>query len=316
MSESSLSPRRHSRFGWWIFAGLALCLVLIALRFGLPVWQRASFLDDIQAIGGSVKTSPGGPVWLRELLGDSAMRGFDEVWSLGLPGERRADELELGFDDPLRVGRPAPKIEDGVLNRMLLFPDLLHFWGEGATFSSAGIAVLGDHPGLTEIHLLDSNLDDEGLLAISNSRSILLLSAGGTRVTDAGLSRLGQMAQLQILGLRGNDVTDAGLHYLDSLTNLTLLVLSETRITDAGLRHLSAAKKLQWVHLFDTGITEAGVLDFVACHPDLEELELSPDQISADGIDDLKRQRPNLKIVITVEENDGSGFSRRRSRRQ
>ena len=309
------SPRRVTRSGWWVLSSIGLCLLLLAVRFALPIWQRAAFLNEIERIGGNFNSSKGGPPWLRNLLGDYGMRGFDEVWSLSLPGKIRPEDMLLGVDDAPQVGAPTAKIENGLLTRTLLFPGLIAIHLDGTTFDNQGIAVLGTLPKLGPLYLFDSNLDDEGLSGISNSKSILHLFAGYTRVTDASLSRLRQMTQLEYLGLRGDDITDAGLASLSSLINLTDLNLSETHITDAGLRHLAAARKLQRVDLFDTAVSEAGVLEFVANHPNLEELQLSPDQISANGMDDLQRQNPALKVVIMVNENDGSGFSRRKPRR-
>jgi hypothetical protein len=71
--------------------------------------------------------------------------------------------------------------------------------------------------------------------------------------------------------------------------------------------------QLQRLRIYDTAVTEAG-LKRVVDLPALEYLEISPDQISADGLDDLVRLRPGLKVVVGSAETDGSGFSRRRRR--
>jgi hypothetical protein len=70
---------------------------------------------------------------------------------------------------------------------------------------------------------------------------------------------------------------------------------------------------LQHVWLFETAVTEVGVMN-IAELPELTNLEVSTQQITADGLDDLHRRSPKLQITVTTDENDGSGFSRRRRR--
>jgi len=75
--------------------------------------------------------------------------------------------------------------------------------------------------------------------------------------------------------------------------------------------HLARMTRLRKVWLYETDVTAAG-LKKIAALPDLQEIEISMDQLSADGLDDLHRLRPELKVTVTTIETDGSGFSRRR----
>src|SRR5713101_689952 len=78
--------------GWLLFYGVILCAALLALRIGVPYLSRASFIADVEKLGGNVTSRAGGPEWLRHLVGDEGMRGFDEVVGINLDTASINDE--------------------------------------------------------------------------------------------------------------------------------------------------------------------------------------------------------------------------------
>ena len=54
-------------------------LVSLALTFLVPAYRQLALIERIEAGGGKVKTEPVGPEWVRNLLGEEMMRGFDDV---------------------------------------------------------------------------------------------------------------------------------------------------------------------------------------------------------------------------------------------
>jgi hypothetical protein len=80
----------------------------------------------------------------------------------------------------------------------------------GTRLGDSTLALLGDLPHLTRLHLEN------------------------TRVTDAGLEQLRGLRYLEYLNLYGTGVSDAGLASLDSLTRLRSIYLWGTKVTPEG----------------------------------------------------------------------------------
>lgn len=76
--------------GWLLLAGL----VLAVIATGLIVWNRSTLrlVRKVEELGGSVTTKPGGPEWLRRLVGDDKMRLFDRIDYLDLSNTAISDE--------------------------------------------------------------------------------------------------------------------------------------------------------------------------------------------------------------------------------
>jgi hypothetical protein len=187
MNDSQAPPQPAIRPGWWIFSGLVLGVALLSLRIGLPWWRRAAFLDEIVHFEGRFETHPVGPDWLRNLVGEHAMRGFDEVVSIDVDG---------------------------------------------------------------------------------------------TQIDDSQFSKVNSFPEFESLDIAYTEVGDAGLSYLDGML-----------------------------------VTANGIAE-IAELPNLTQLVISPDQITADGLDDLKRRHPKLDIVVTTADRDHSGHSMRQRHRR
>ena len=96
------------------------------------------------------------------------------------------------------------------------------------------------------------------------------------RLTDEKLAAIAARAP----GLRHlvadavNDVTDAGLSALVSLAQLESLDLEWSRVTDDGLSALVSAPSLRWVDLgFCPGVSASGIADLRRLRPDLEIID-------------------------------------------
>ena len=75
---------------------LAVALVLAVIAVGLSVWlpyQREQVaIREIERLGGTVFPKLGGPTWLRDLVGDEWMVGFDRVLGVSLDVTRVSDD--------------------------------------------------------------------------------------------------------------------------------------------------------------------------------------------------------------------------------
>ncbi len=83
-----------------------------------------------------------------------------------------------------------------------------------------------------------------------------------TNIADNGLERLAPLKKLRVLDLRGcATVTDAGLAHLPALENLERLKLRNPSVTDAGMKSIKKMKKLKGLWLEDTQLSDQGLAD-------------------------------------------------------
>src|SRR5262245_45914917 len=76
---------------WIAIATISLVIVTVGLRVGLPRCRQQAAIWQIERLGGSVRTLPRGPEWLRNLVGDRGMTPFDEVRFISFLGKQPTD---------------------------------------------------------------------------------------------------------------------------------------------------------------------------------------------------------------------------------
>jgi hypothetical protein len=176
---------------------------------------------------------PGGPAWLRGLLGrdffiDVAAVQFARTTDADLEPLRSWSQLQ-------NVGLSDTEVTD------------------------AGLEHLRGSRKLQYLFLVNTPITDAGLEHLKGLSQLECLYLGGTQVTDAGLEHLKGLSQLQGLDLCGTQVTDAGLGHLKGLSQLQLLNVSGTEVADAGLEHLNGLSQLKYLGLNGTQVTDAGM---------------------------------------------------------
>jgi eukaryotic-like serine/threonine-protein kinase len=120
---------------------------------------------------------------------------------------------------------------------------------------------------------------------------LTFLHCGGSSVSD--LSPLNGMPLLE-LNLAETKVSDASLNQIDTCHDLQMIILSDTQVSDLGLAHLKGHKNLRRLMLQGTKVSGLSPL---ADMP-LEEIRLTPKNISKKGID-LLRHMKTLKTIGT-----------------
>ena len=91
---------------------------------------------------------------------------------------------------------------------------------------------------LEELHLVNTELDDDGLSRLRDLTSLKTLNLDGTRITDAGMPAIDNLTNLQTLVLGNTKITDKGLVQLRDLRELSTLVLRNTETTPRGVQEL------------------------------------------------------------------------------
>jgi len=111
--------------------------------------------------------------------------------------------------------------------------------------SGDGMAIVYGRYGLTQLNLVDADLDDAKLLKLKgdlerlpNLRSLVL---NRTTISDVGLEALENLQTLDGLYLSGTSVSDVAVERLKRLHGLTRLGLQGTQVTDAGVEELRRA---------------------------------------------------------------------------
>jgi len=172
-------------------------------------------------------TEPGGPTWVRKLIGERPFRIFDRVVDMG----EGIDGIAGSFRHLKRL-----------------------------TSAPAGdLSCLGQLPRLEAIELAREAIDDSQLVHLRHCGRLKGLNLYGVDVTDEGIVHLASVPTLQYLELTRTQISDDGLAHLAGLPELRVLCLLATGITDDGLSHLEALGSLEFLDLSYTRVTEAGI---------------------------------------------------------
>src|SRR5690242_3784479 len=118
---------RAPRLLWLTILTVLLAVVVVGLRFGLPVYRRHEVLEEIKRRGGLVATYKCGPEWLRRLIGEEFAAEYGSPYLI--------DFWELGRQYP-----PAPKDLD--MRHLAALEDLEHLDLRGMSVTDADLTHL------------------------------------------------------------------------------------------------------------------------------------------------------------------------------
>lgn len=194
-----------------------------------------------------VDWEPGGPTWLRNLLGDGSFRTFDRVVAMYLEGT----ELRHGVDLPsLKVVRlPLAGLTNEQLKSLEQLPqlealDMCFAWQrhdedqrEAESDEAAEYIRLPRLPQLRGINLYDAAFRGDGLEHLVN---IEMLELTDTDVDDNAVRKLVHCKRLKFLSLAGTPVTDRSVESLKQLRSLDVLCLGRN-LSDQAVEELRKA---------------------------------------------------------------------------
>jgi hypothetical protein len=204
----------QGRHLWYaIGAGGLLLVILGGLAAWLPWHRQVESITEIKRLGGRVETVPVGPDWLRSIVSDEAMAGYDHMSAVYLPNT---------------------EVTDAGLVHIKGLTDLETLILNNTQVTDAGLVHLKGLTNLRELDLNHTQVTDSGLVHLKGLHQLVVLELIGTEVNDAGLVHLNELTNLVVLCLGNTDVTDAGLVHLKSLTSLETLWLHYTYVTEAG----------------------------------------------------------------------------------
>ncbi len=198
-AESTANHRRLPRPLWIFLLTVALAVVFVGLRFGIPLYRQAVAALKIEQFGGVVTKEPMGPNWLRGIVGEQRIAALDKVTAVVLW------HLDL---------------ENADFECLKWLPNLKELTIEGTQIPDAGLENLKGLAELRILSLANTSITDAGLKRLKGSAKIRELNLEGTKITDAGLEHIKSLTGLEILSLRNTQITDAGLKHFRGISNL------------------------------------------------------------------------------------------------
>jgi internalin A len=184
---------------------------------------------------------------------------------------------------------------------------------EGTRVSGAGFR---DFTSLRSLALSRSAMTDDGLKDLAGNKELDTLDLRGTRVTDEGMKHVAALP-VRRLDLHGTKVTAKGLKALAAIKSLSKLTLSNDQMTDEALRTLfegdmlhkyyraqgdppgrpaGNTREITRLFLVDTPVTDAS-LKTIAALNSLRLVNLRGTNVTDEGVEGLKKERPQLKIM-------------------
>jgi hypothetical protein len=201
-----------------LLIGLAtILLVIVGVRFGLPVYRQYQNLRRIEHDRGHFEIVKQGPEWLRNQVGDPVFRATDKVVAVMLQGEKFGD-VDLACIDELT--------------------DVERLYLDNSLVTDAGLQNLR---GMSELRILDlggTRVTDSGLSHLGGLKKLECIFLDGSGVTSDGLVYLMGLPSLGELYLAGTQVDDGALDTLKGMSSLKYLSIGQTRITDAAIADL------------------------------------------------------------------------------
>lgn len=198
MTENQPANHRYSiplpRPFWIGLAAAVLLVAAVALRIGAPIYQEQAAIREIERLGGTVFVEKGGPVWLRNRLGDERMTWFEHVNSVQLYGIRATD---------------------GACVHLARFSHLQHLALDGAEITDGGLVSLAGLTNLTTLSLGNTRITDSGLVRLLGLTNLVWLSLNHTQISDAGLDQLHDLKNLSRLQIRGTKASPKGIGRLE-----------------------------------------------------------------------------------------------------
>ncbi len=154
---------------------LAVALVLVVIAVGLSVWmpyhREQVAIRELRRLGGWVGTDEGGPDWLRGLVGDEWMVGFDRVTAVTF------------YDEP---------ISDDNLKHLSGLTNLQSVYLVNTQVSDDGVKHLSGLTNLRVLWFVNTQISDHGVKHLSKLTKLDQLRLDGTRVTYEGVHTLKQ----------------------------------------------------------------------------------------------------------------------------
>jgi Leucine-rich repeat (LRR) protein len=219
---------------------------------------------ELKTFNGITELAPGGPAWLRDVVGDESMHLFDRLVTVDLNERRNPHDKTYKLN---------AAIADEWLARLDGLTDIKRLDIASADIKGPGLRHVGTLTNLESINLTLTPVTDEYLEPLGNLTKLKVLGLASAGCNGTGCKYLTKLTQLENLNFHHTTVNDEGLAEISKLTSLTRLEIVHCFFTDAGAEHLAKLKNLQRLQLGSTKATGAAVAPLKGL-PNLRELDI------------------------------------------
>lgn len=138
-------------------------------------------------------------------------------------------------------------------------------------------------------------VDREVFSKLRKFPSLKELNLSNPLVRDDTLSFLCRLPWIEVLYLGSSSISDDSVSELAKLPHLHTLNLGDTAIGDRAIVHLQSLPNVRYLYLGNTHISDAALVHLEAM-PGLKILDLNGTRVTPEGIDRLRRARPDLDV--------------------
>lgn len=255
------------------FKGRLMALVPELKEAALRRLQRKSLKPAIDAGWGTLEMVAGGPEWLRDIVGNSAMQVFDRVQVVDL------------FDKRIvaKSGKRTADATDAWIVRLKDLPDIEYLELASTAVTNEGMKTVGTLKSLQRLSVTLTDVDGRGIAELSGLTNMRRISVASSKCTGEGFAALQPLTKLENLNFHSCLVNDAGLAEVGTLSSLERLEIVHTKFTDAGAKHLAGLTNLRRLQIGSREATGASV-EFIKALP-IRELDLHDGQASDLGLE-------------------------------
>jgi hypothetical protein len=194
-----------------LFAVLVLAVVLGGYvhqarrqRMAVDVIERNGGLVryDWQYVNGQITSGrrPGGPIWLRRIVGDQYFQEVRNVVFLPCSDDE-APDLDLappGWDLHLQQNKGCKSVDE-LAQYLTAFPSLRSLYIQRAGATDAALGVIGSLSSLEEAHIVCPGSTDIGIARLRGLKRLKRLTIEEAKLTNVGLSHLMSLPRCETL---------------------------------------------------------------------------------------------------------------------
>ncbi len=191
-----------------------------------------------------------------------------------------------------------PEITDDCLTHFSNMHKLKNLALDYSQIQGHGFRVLQNNcDDLQQLALRGSQLDDSGMAKLGSFPDLQMLDLAYTPISNHGLRHLHALSHLTDLDLSGTAITDDGLTHLSGMTAIEELLINESNVSAQAVAQL--VQKIGGVEILSMSRTEIGdeEMAILAALPGLKRLELQNTKITEEGINNIRRKFPKLKLI-------------------
>ena len=230
---------------------------------------------DVDAVGGKLTLSPGGPAWLYVALADMGTSLLDVPTAIDL----------YNGNNPLKgKGGRNEAVQDAWLAKLSQATTVKKLDLSNCAIQGDGLRHLQSLTGLRELNLTLTPVADAALEHLAGFTELRNLGLASTQCTGTGFSYLRALKKLETVNFHFTPLNDAGLAAIAEVPIADRLWFAHTKFTDAGAAALAKQTRLKRCGIGSTHKESSGEAVSALVKAPIEDLALLDNQATAVGL--------------------------------